>query len=106
MKPMERLYGAKPFDPNDRQQQIAEAARTLLLECALPVIQRIEGGEDMPYLLGGLLVGIVQVAEATAGPPMSRDEIDASIRASLIQLAPWAVDMARSVTDLEPLQNA
>lgn len=62
----------------------------------------------MPFLLGGLLVGIVQVLQATASSAngMTRDEIDAAIRASIIQIAPWAVDMARSAEGKEPLANA
>lgn len=59
----------------------------------------------MPYLLGGLLVGIVQVLQATASSAdgMTADEIDAAIRASIVQIAPWAVDMARSAEGKEPL---
>ena len=100
-----RLYGAKPFDPDDRQDQIGEAARQLLLSTAHPVTALIQGGEDMPYLLGGLLVGIVQVLQATATSAngMSEEEIDAAIRSSLLEIAPWAVDMARSAEGKEPL---
>jgi len=62
----------------------------------------------MPYLLGGLLVGIVQVLQATSSSAngMSRDEIDAAIRVSIMQIAPWAVDMARAADGQEPLANA
>lgn len=104
----ERLYAAKPFDPDDRQDQIGEAARKLLLGAALPVTAMIRSGADMPYLLGGLMVGIAQVLNATASSAagMTPDEIDASIRASMIEIAPWAVDMARSVEDKPPLATA
>lgn len=103
----QRLYDAKPFDPDDYQDQLGEAARRLLLDSALPVTSLVRTGDDMPYLLGGLLVGIVQILQATAGGAgMSRDEIDAAIRASLMQIAPWAVDMARSAGGKEPLANA
>lgn len=100
-----RLYGAKPFDPDDRQDQIGEAARQLLLSTAHPVTALIQDGKDMPYLLGGLLVGIVQVLQATASSAdgMSEEEIDAAIRSSLLEIAPWAVDMARSAEGKEPL---
>ena len=108
MKTFQRLYGATSFNPDDRQDQLGEAARRMLLDTALPVTSLVQDGKDMPYLLGGLLVGIVQVLQATASSAngMSRDEIDAAIRASLIQIAPWAVDMARSAEGKEPLSNA
>jgi hypothetical protein len=99
----QRLYGAEPFDPNDRQQQLAESARKLLLATAIDTTKLVQGGQDMPYLLGGLLVGIVQVLQATANP--QDDETDAAIRASIMQIAPWAVDMARSCEGKEPLAN-
>jgi hypothetical protein len=103
----QRLYGATAFDPNDRQDQLGEAARLLILDAALPVLARVQSGKDMPHLLGGLLVGIVQITQAVARPGgMTADEIDASIRASIIQIAPWAVDMARSAEGKEPLVNA
>lgn len=101
-----RLYGATAFDPDDRQDQIGELARRTLLDAVLKtgVTAGIESGDDMPFLLGGLIVGIVQIVQAIA-TGMPRDEIDASIRASIMQLAPWAVDMARSADGLEPLVN-
>jgi hypothetical protein len=108
MKAFQRLYDAKPFDPDDRQDQLGEAARRLLISTALPVTSLVQDGKDMPFLLGGLLVGIVQVLQATASSSngMTRDEIDASIRASIVQIAPWAVDMARSAEGKEPIANA
>lgn len=107
---MERLYGSKVFDPEDRGDQIGETARLALIDAAAStrINQGVMSGEDMPYLLGGLIVGIVQILQATAScaDGMSRDEIDAAIRASIMQIAPWAVDMARSVDGLEPLADA
>lgn len=101
----QRLYGATAFDPNDRQEQIGELARQTLLQAALEtgITMGVTGGEDTPYLLGGLLVGIVQILQATM---VAGDETDAAIRASIIQIAPWAVDMARSAEGKEPLANA
>lgn len=108
MKTFERLYNATPFDQTDRQDQLGEAARKLLLDTAFPVTSLVQDGQDIPYLLGGLLVGIVQVLQATSSSAdgMSRDEIDAAIRVSIMQIAPWAVDMARSAEGKEPLPNA
>lgn len=101
-----RLYGATAFDPDDRQDQIGETARRALIEAAIKtgVTMGVESGDDMPFLLGGLLVGAVQITKAIA-TGMPPDEIDAAIRASIIQIAPWAVDMARSIDGKEPLAN-
>lgn len=101
----QRLYGATAFDPSDRQDRLGEAARKMLINTALntEVTGLVRGGSDMPYLIGGLLVGIVQVLQATATP--QDDQTDAAIRASIIQIAPWAVDMARTVEGKEPLAN-
>lgn len=101
-----RLYGATAFDPDDRQDQIAEHARKVLIGAVIETdaTMQLQDGTDTAYLLGGLLVGIVQVIQATTtGRP--RDEIDAMIRTSIIQIAPWAVDMARSTERKEPLAN-
>lgn len=100
----ERLYGATALDPADRQDQIAELARRTLIDAArrTGATMQVRGGEDLPFLLGGLMVGVVQVIQATAGEG-PKDEIDAAIRSSLMQMAGWAVDMARSAQGLEPL---
>ena len=98
----ERIYKATPFDPSDRQDQIGEAARKAVIQSALQtnLTMGVRDGQDMPYLLGGLLVGLVQVVQATAG---RSDETDAAIRASIMQIAPWAVDMARSTEGRDAL---
>ncbi len=103
-----RLYGATAFDPDDRQDQIGEAARQSVLDAVLEAGFAVEDSKDMAYLLGGLLVGVVQVMQATSAPApgTTRDQIDAAIRASIMQMAPWAVDMARSAEGKEPLANA
>jgi hypothetical protein len=100
-----RMYGATRFDPNDRQDQIGECARVALLASAreVGITMSVRDGQDMPYLLGGLLVGVVQILQATS---VMGEETDAAIRASIIQLAPWAVDMARAAQGAEPLATA
>ncbi|MDZ7906403.1 MAG: hypothetical protein U5N55_11955 [Cypionkella sp.] len=103
----ERLYNATPFDPDSREDQIGEAARRTLIKAAIEtdVTRSVCNGADMPYLLGGLLVGIAQIMKSAAtGIP--DDEIDAAIRVSIIQVAPWAVDMMRASQGKEPLANA
>lgn len=102
-KRFQQLYGATPFDPNSQGDQIGESARRLLLDAALPVTLMVTKSEDLPFMLGGLLVGIVQILQAAA---ISGDEVDAAIRASIIEIAPWAVDMARSSQGKEPLGSA
>ena len=99
-----RLYGATPYDPTDRHDQIGEIGRTAIIEATLRVHDQIEirGGADAPALLGGLLVGLTQVIQATM---VAGDRTDAAIRASIMQLAPWAVDMARAAEGKEPLAN-
>ncbi len=100
----QRLYGAQPFDPNDRLDRIAEAARKTLIRTAIETeaTMAVEGGPDLPALLGGLLVGLVQVVQATT---FASDQRDAAIRTSIMQLAAWAVDAARSAEGKEPLAN-
>lgn len=100
-----RLYGATAFDPAHRQDQIGELARRTLLKAAQEtgVTMGVSSGEDTSYLLGGLLVGIVQILQATM---VAGDQADAAIRGSIMQIAPWAVDMARSAEGKEPLANA
>lgn len=103
--PFERIYKASPFNPDDRQDQLGEAARKAVINAALTtqITTEVRDGQDMPYLLGGLLIGLVQIIQSTAVPS---DETDAAIRASIMQLAPWAVDMARSTQRKDPLPNA
>jgi hypothetical protein len=98
-----RLYGAGPFDENNPQDQLGETARRAVLQAAEKAICSVRSGADMPYVIGGLLVGIVQLVQAATN---QSDEDDAAIRASILQLTPWAVDMARSVSGKEPLANA
>jgi hypothetical protein len=105
MPTFERLYGATPFDPEDRQHQIGEAARRALLDAAMAreVTMLCKDSADLPHLLGGLLVGLVQIVQVATA---AGDTTDAAIRASIIQSAPWAVDMARAIEGKEPLSNA
>ena len=101
----QRLYQATPFDPTDRQDQIGDAARMAVIDAALQtkLTMGVKGSEDLPALLCGLLVGLVQVMQATSTPS---DQADAAIRTSIMQLTPWAVDMARAAEGKEPLANA
>lgn len=105
MAVFQRLYGATPFDPNDRQDQIGEAARKHMLKVAneTGLIFREFTDQDMAYLIGGMIVGVVQILQST-GP--RSDATDAAIRASILQITPWAVDMSRSTEGKEPLANA
>lgn len=84
---------ATPFDPRDPADQLGEAARRHLLDSAAPLLKAARSNEDIAAVLGGLLVGIAQIMQACL---VDGDEADAAIRATILQLAPWAVDMARS----------
>ncbi len=99
-------YGAVRFDPNDPNDVLAERARIAVLRAYAETID----GDDtdpvqgMDYLLGGLLVGIVQVLQANcSGDP---DYADAAIRSSILQTAAWAVDSARAFDGRDPLAEA
>ena len=101
----QRLYDATPFDPDDPLDQIGEVARQMVLTSALGVIQKlhVKTPEETNIQIGGMIVGLVQVMQASFG---ASDEVDAAIRASIIQTAPWAVDLARTIQGKGPLGHA
>ncbi len=93
------------FDPSFRCDQIGEAARQMILSAAIEAgtVSSVQNADEVPFLLGGLMVGIVQIMQSATG---QSDEIDAAIRASIMQVAPWAVDMAREIEGRPPLHTA
>lgn len=101
---MDKKYGALPFDPNDSHDLLAEHGRKMLLETALREIANgsVPDSDHLQYLLGGMMVGLVQVAKAHLA---DSDDSWASVRASIAQLTPWAVDQARSISGLPPLSD-
>ncbi len=104
-----KKYNATAFDPTDPDESLAESARQAVISAYLKVIDegRAKKGSSpmqLPYLLGGLLVGCVQVMQSSATAD-SQDEIDAAIRASIVQTAGWAVDTSRSMMGLDPLSD-
>lgn len=100
----EKKYNASPFDPNDPRDAKTEFARTTLLAAFATVLEEceVETGEDLQDIAGGLLVGLVGVLFCYS---VSTDENHASLRAGLLQLLPWAVDMVRSIDNLPPLSD-
>lgn len=104
MTPFQRRYPtATPYDPADSADQLGEAARRHLLNGAAPLLEAARSNEDIAAVLGGLLVGIAQIMQADL---VACDEADAAIRASMLQLTPWAVDMARAAQGKGPLSDA
>lgn len=98
-----RYPAATPFDPRDPADQLGEAARRHLLDSAAPLLASATSHDDIGSVLGGLLVGVAQIMQACLD---DGDEADAAIRASILQLVPWAVDMARSAQGKGPLFDA
>lgn len=102
----QEIYEASPFNPNDRCDQLGELGRQLILKAALGVSR--EAGEfadahEVMDWLGGMMVGIVQAAQASL---TRSDQADAAIREMLTMNAAWAVDLARSVEGKDPLPSA
>lgn len=99
-----KLYEASPFDPSDPRDRRSEEARKLLVVAALSALGKIDtpDGEALQDVAGGLLVGLVCVMSSLIN---DTDENHASLRAGLLELVPWSVDMMRSMQDLPPLST-
>lgn len=100
-----KKYNAVAFDPSDSNEALAERARHAVLNAYLEAMQPqdADAPRHMEYLMGGLLVGVVQVMQSSGKP--SGSESDAAIRASIIQTAAWAVDTSRAMQGLDPLSD-
>lgn len=98
-------YNASPFDPNDPRDVRSEKARRVLVRAFIDSGLHTDAstGEDVQDIAAGLLVGLAGVVMAHSD---QSDDNHASIRAGLIQIVPWAVDMVRAVDDLPPLSEA
>ncbi len=98
----QRRYDASPFDPTDKRDVNSEAARKIMLTSFIAAMEttRAESGEDLQDIAGGLLVGLVQIMMGL-GPV--DDVTHGHIRAGLLELIPWAVDMSRQQHGLPPL---
>ena len=101
---MKTKYDALHFDPTDSRDMLAETGRQMLIGAALEALETgtAPDGEHLEYLLGGLMVGFAQIAVAHIE---ADDDGYASVRAAMLQMAPWAVDQARSIVDLPPLTD-
>ena len=95
-------YNATPFDPNNRGDALSERARVVLVDAFLEALSEVDAknGEDMQSIASGLLVGLICVMMAQM---KTSDESHAALRAGLIELIPWAVDLVRTIDDLPPL---
>lgn len=101
-----RKYGATAFDEDSRLDMMAERARQYVIGAFLAAgkDEHPQTGEESQYMAGGMLIGVACIMAATL--PQT-DEAHAAIRASIIQIAPWAVDMMRQIGDdpLPPLSD-
>ena len=98
-------YQAARFDESDPNEALAERARKAVLTAYDAAMRREDkgGSKQLEYLMGGLLVGVVQVVQSSADAP--QDQVDAAIRASILQQAAWAVDTSRAMMGLDPLSD-
>ena len=100
-----RKHDASPFDGSDPRDARSEIARKILVRAFNDALETCDAktSEDFHDIAGGLLVGLVCI---TAAHMENTDENHAALRAGLIQLIPWAVDLVRSMSDLPPLPEA
>jgi hypothetical protein len=106
-KTFQEIYDAKPFDPNSRPDQLGEIGRQVVLKAAAGSARQageFANGQEVMDMLGGMMVGLVQVAQASLQG--DEDRIDAAIREMLTMNAAWAVDLARSCEGKDPLPSA
>jgi len=98
-----KKYDAGRFDPDDPNDALADRARRAVLVAyeAAMVPADDDAPRQLEYLLAGLLVGVVQVMQSSMDA--ERNHADATIRASIIQTTPWAVDMSRAMQGHYPL---
>lgn len=100
-----RKYDAAAFDPDDPDEALADRARRCVIRAYKEAISADDDSapRQLEYLLGGLLVGVVQIMQASADA--DADLADAAIRSSIMQTAPWAVDTARAMQGRDPLSD-
>lgn len=98
----QRKYSATPFDENSRFDRVADQSRAVLLAAFTRQLRKInaQSGDDVQAVAGGLLVGLVQIMMSHSE---QTDANHAHIRAGLLELVPWAVDISRQQYDLPPL---
>lgn len=97
-------YGANAFDPDDANDACADRARRAVISAYISTLSNNDGNapRETEMVFAGLLVGVVDVMRAITPDSMDRD---AAIRASFQQAAPWAVDMSRAQSGLDPLSD-
>ena len=93
----EEKYGAPPFDPNDPRDARIEAFNTAGRNT------EAKTAEDTQDIMGGMLAGL---ACAMSQQMDTSDMNHAVLRAGLLDLIPWAVDLMRSIDGLPPLPEA
>jgi hypothetical protein len=93
-------YNVGPFDPSDPRDARSEKARQVLIKAFLGCEDMIYTGDDLQDVLSGLMLGVVSIMGAQIA---STDESHAALRASLLEMIPYSVDLFRSMSDLPPL---
>lgn len=105
MENMATKYGAGRFDDDDANDRLAEKCRKAVIDAYASAIGPED--DDAPrqgeFIVAGLMVGVVQIIQASLS--VSGDTADAATRASLLQITPWAVDMARAFEGRDPLPD-
>lgn len=98
-------YSATPFDANNPRDCRSEKARVILTKAYMEVMDTVpvDTGDDLQDVAGGFLVGLVGILAAQMA---KTDANHAALRAGIIQLVPWAVDMVRSMDDLPPISDS
>jgi hypothetical protein len=99
----QQIYDASPFNPNDRTDQLGELGRQMILTAAIDIHSdagELANGQEVMDIVGGMLVGLVQVAQASLN---RSDQADTAILEMITMNARWAVDMARACDGLDPL---
>lgn len=104
MSDFQTKYNATPFDSGDPRDVLSERARKIVVGAFIDALDTVDAktGQDSQDILAGLLVGVVGIM---IGSFESTDQNHAAIRASFLQVIPWAVDVVRSMENLPPLSD-
>lgn len=96
-------YDVEPFDINDPREARSEKARKAVIDAFLNCDEMIYTGDDLQDVMCGLLFGVVCIMGSQLQPT---DESHAALRASVLQMTPYSVDLYRSMLGLDPLVDA
>ena len=103
-KDMAEKWGSTLFDSDSRFDVLAEHARQNVVRAFLASMTDDNSprtGEEMQAVFTGLLMGLVGIMGTHVRP-----ENHGQMRAGMVKMIPWAVDMMRALQDLPPLGPA